>query len=78
MPYIVYNQYRFEKNGVNLSLTNIPEINKIQYGCYLSAGWDTINVYFMYGLNPIFKSANINNTAINASAFNFGLQFYIL
>lgn len=78
ISYLLYNQYKFEGNNQNLSLTNIPEINKIQYGCYLSAGWNTFNVYVLYGLNPVFKSATIGSNPINASTLNFGLQFYIL
>lgn len=76
--YLLYNQYKFEGDNQNLSLTNIPEINKIQYGCYLSAGWNTFNVYVLYGLNPLFKSTAIGLEPINATTLNFGLQFYIL
>ncbi len=76
--YSLYNQYKFETSSQVLSLTNIPEINKIQFGCYLTAGWNTFNIYVFYGLNPIFKSANIGDTAIKANTLNFGLQFYIL
>ena len=76
--YLVYNQYLFEGNNQNLSAVNIPEINKLQLGCYLSAGWNTFNVYVLYGLNSVFKSASIGATPINATTLNFGLQFYIL
>lgn len=78
VSYLLYNQYLFEGNNQNLVLTNIPEVNKIQYGCYVSAGWNTFNIYVLYGLNPLFKSAAIGTNPINASALNFGLQFYIL
>lgn len=76
--YLLYNQYVFEGNNQNLNLTNIPEINKLQLGCYLSAGWNTFNIYILYGLTPVFKSAAIATQPINASTLNFGLQFYIL
>lgn len=78
ISYLLYNQYQFEGNNQNLSLSNIPEINKIQLGCYLTAGWNTFNVYLLYGLNPVFKSANIGSNPITATTLNFGLQFYIL
>ena len=78
ISYLLQNQYTFEGNNQNLSLANIPEINKIQYGCYLTAGWNTFNVYVFYGLNPVFKSAFIGTNAIKATTLNFGLQFYIL
>ena len=76
--YMVYNQYKFESTNDIISLQNIPEVNKVQYGVYLSAGWDTFNIYLYYGLNPIFKSAFVGNEAIKTNTFNFGLQFYIL
>lgn len=76
--YSIYNQYKLETSSQVLSLTNIPEINKIQFGCYLTAGWNTFNIYVLYGLNPIFKSAAIGDTIIKANTLNFGLQFYIL
>ena len=78
ISYLIYNQYKFEAQNQNLSLTNISEINKIQYGIYLSAGWNTFNIYVLYGLNPVFKSASINSTPLNSSTLNLGLQFYIL
>ena len=78
LSYQIYNQYKFEGNGTVLSLTNIPQINKTQYGCYLAAGYDTLNVYFFYGLNPIFNLDAANTQNISAAALNFGLQFYIL
>ncbi len=76
--YSTYNQYKLETSSQVVALTNISEINKIQLGCYLTAGYNTFNLYVYYGLNPIFKSANINNTEIKATTLNFGLQFYIL
>lgn len=76
--YSIYNQYKLETSSQVLSLSNIPEINKIQVGCYLAAGYNTFNIYVYYGLNPIFKSAYIGDTAIKANYLNFGLQFYIL
>ena len=78
LSYQFYNQYKYEGVNPTVSMTNLPEINTIQYGAYLAAGYDTLNVYFYYGLNPIFKSAAIANQNINVAALNFGLQFYIL
>ncbi len=78
ISYMFYNQYKFEGNNQNVALTNISEINKIQYGCYVSTGWNTFNIYILFGLNPVFKSATIGLQPINATTLNFGLQFYIL
>ncbi|MCG2610124.1 PorT family protein [Flavobacterium sp. SM15] len=47
-------------------------INKWQYGTYMTAGYNTWNVYVYYGLNPIFKDGS------KLSDFTVGFMFYIL
>lgn len=47
-------------------------INKWQYGTYMTAGYNTWNVYVYYGLNPIFKEGS------KLSDFTVGFMFYIL
>jgi len=76
--YLIGDRYKF----VNDVQTNIykgnADLNKLQYGCYMAAGWNTWNFYAYYGLKPIFKSAKINGEEIKMVSFNVGLQFYIL
>lgn len=55
-----------EKNSV------LDDINRWQYGAYLSLGYNTWNPYVYYGLNPIF------NEGSKMSNFNIGFMFYIL
>ncbi|MRX39202.1 outer membrane beta-barrel protein [Flavobacterium sp. LC2016-23] len=61
-------------------VTNNPDINKLQYGTYLAAGYNTWNVYIYYGLNPLFKSSvkTISGQNVNIQTINAGLIFYIL
>jgi hypothetical protein len=60
-------------------INNNPDINKLQYGVYLSTGYNTWNLYLYYGLNPLFKSAKtVSGDNVNIKSLNAGLIFYIL
>lgn len=50
----------------------LDDINRWQYGAYLSFGFNTWNPYVYYGLNPIFKDGS------KMRNFNLGFMFYIL
>lgn len=54
------------------------DFNKILYGAYASAGYNTINVYVYYGLTPIFKTAAIDGEKIAMKSLQIGVIFYIL
>ncbi|MFM9826305.1 porin family protein [Flavobacterium sp.] len=69
----IYNNYQ-DKIIVN----NNPDFNKLNYGVYLAAGYNTINLYGYYGLNPIFQSAKIGTESIDMNSLNVGIIFYIL
>lgn len=55
-----------EKNNI------LDDVNRWQYGAYLSFGFNTWNPYIYYGLNPIFKDGS------EMRNFNLGFMFYIL
>ena len=78
VSYLLLDKYKFVNEIQTIVIKNNPDLNKFQYGCYLTAGWNTWNVYVYYSLNPIFKSAVINNQNIKMNTLNVGLQFYIL
>ncbi|HSD14485.1 MAG TPA: porin family protein [Flavobacterium sp.] len=50
----------------------IDNVNRWQYGTYVSAGYNTWNLHVYYGLNPIFKEGS------KLADLNFGFIFYIL
>jgi hypothetical protein len=50
----------------------------ILYGVYLSGGYNTINLYAYYGLNPLFKSAVVNGQQVDFKSLQLGIIFYIL
>ena len=77
--YNVINASKFNGDSGAYKLTNIDDLNKVEYGLTLSAGYNTWNIYFYYGLNPIFSdNAVLDGEVINMNAIKVGLMFYIL
>jgi hypothetical protein len=76
--YIFYSRASFKLDGLQ-KVKNLNAIEKLQYGLTISAGNGTWNFFTYYGLNPIFKNANLNNSeSIDFKDLKVGIQFYIL
>jgi hypothetical protein len=67
----VFNS-KLESTTENTKESILDEINRWQYGAYISVGFNTWNPYIYYGINPIFKEGS------KMSNFNVGFIFYIL
>ena len=76
--YLLYDKSVFDGAQGKVVVTGNKDFNKLQYGAYVSAGYNTINLYAYYGLNSIFKSAKIEDKSITMKALNIGIVFYIL
>lgn len=76
--YLLYDKSVFDSAQGKVVVTGNKDFNKLQYGAYVSAGYNTINLYAYYGLNSIFKSAKIEDKSITMKALNIGIVFYIL
>ncbi|MGA9637127.1 porin family protein [Flavobacterium sp.] len=76
--YLLYDNYIYIDDNIQKSITNNPDFDKLQYGIYLAAGYNTFNLYAYYGLNPLFKSAQIDGNKLAMQSLNLGLIFYIL
>ncbi|TDE05908.1 porin family protein [Flavobacterium sandaracinum] len=76
--YLLYDKSIFDSNAGKVEVTGNKDFNKFQYGAYVSSGYNTINLYLYYGLNPLFESAKVNGESINMKSLNFGIIFYIL
>jgi hypothetical protein len=77
--YVFSNRSVLDDGETTYKINNNPEINKFQYGAYISAGYNTWNVYFYYGLNPLFKDVKtISGEEVKMRTMNLGLIFYIL
>jgi hypothetical protein len=70
--YIFNSKLKLESTTENSKESISDEINRLQYGAYISVGFNTWNPYIYYGLNPIFKEGS------KMSNFNVGFIFYIL
>ena len=78
LSYLAYSKSVLENSEDRVVITNNADFNKFLYGLYVSAGYNTFNVYAYYGLNPIFKSAKIDGQKIDMNAVTVGVIFYIL
>lgn len=78
MSYLIYDKSVYEDAQGKIIVTNNKDFDKFQYGAYISAGYNTINVYAYYGLNSLFKSAKTSTESIDMNSLNIGIMFYIL
>ncbi len=78
LGYLLYDRSVYQDGLGKTIITNNNNFNKFQYGAYISAGYNTINVYAYYGLNSLFKSAKIGNESLKINSLNVGIMFYIL
>lgn len=77
--YLAYSKSVLENGDGRVVITNNADFNKLLYGLYLSAGYNTFNVYAYYGLNPVFKSTTtIEGLKTDMKVMNIGVVFYIL
>lgn len=77
--YVFMNSSKYKGSLGTIKNSNIDDINTLQYGLTLSAGYSTWNFHLYYGLNPVFKdSATLNSEPIDTSSIKIGLMFYIL
>ncbi|HEX9981321.1 MAG TPA: porin family protein [Flavobacterium sp.] len=78
VSYLFFDNYKFKGSGGDYAIDGNPDLNKFLYGAYLATGYNTWNFHIYYGINPIFKSARLNNQPIDMHTLNVGLMFYIL
>lgn len=78
MSYLIYDKSVYQDGNGKIVVSNNPDFNKLQYGTYLTLGYNSINVYTYYGLNPLFKSAKTATENIDMNSLHFGVMFYIL
>lgn len=60
-------------------LTQVLELERLQYACTLAAGYGTWNFYMNYSLSPFFNKNSLLDTGnLNMKTFGLGLMFYLL
>lgn len=78
LGYNFANRSRYIDADNRLSFTN-PDIRKLQYGAYLSFGYNTWNFYVQYQLNDLIENREtITGEPIDMRVLQLGLIFYIL
>ncbi|MDI9309374.1 MAG: porin family protein [Limnohabitans sp.] len=75
--YILFNESKYVDNTKAITVSNIPDLNKLQYGVYLTAGYNSWNIYAYYGFSKLFNK-NFDGTNQGFNTLNVGLMFYIL
>jgi hypothetical protein len=78
MSYLLFDKSVYEDNLGKIIVTNNKDFNKFLYGAYLSAGYNSINVYAYYGLNTFFQLGKTTTESIGMNSLNVGIMFYIL
>ncbi len=79
LSYMFSNRSVLSDGETTYKITNNPNITKFQYGAYVATGYNTWNIYFYYGLNPLFKSIKTSSGEnVVVRTINAGLIFYIL
>ncbi len=80
LSYIFSDKSILKKGDTTYKISNNKDINQFQYGVYISAGYNTWNVYCYYGLNGLFDKSvkTVSGDSIGVNAMNIGLIFYIL
>lgn len=75
--YLILDKTKFV-GETTITVFNNKDFDKIQYGPYIAFGYNTWNFHAYYGLNPLFKSAEMNGDKIKMTTLNIGLMFYVL
>lgn len=78
LSYLLYDRSVLRSGLGDSIISSNPDFNKLLYGLYAAAGYGGANLYIYYGLNPIFKTAQIAGAKVDAKSLNIGLIFYIL
>lgn len=80
LSYIFSDKSILKDGETTYKISNNKDVNQFQYGVYVSAGYNTWNVYCYYGLNGLFDKSvkTLSGESINMKAMNIGLIFYIL
>ena len=79
LSYLVLNKSKYVQGNEKVRIFGNDDFNKLQYGAYISFGYNTWNFHAYYGLNSLFKSeAKIDGKSIDMNTLNIGLMFYIL
>lgn len=78
LSYLIYDQYKYRGDSGDYTISHNPDLSKLMYGIYLSAGYNTWNINVYYSLNEFYENGNVGNQPVGMRTLNMGLMFYIL
>ncbi len=78
MGYLLYDKSIYKDVSDKIVVSKNSDFNSFQYGTYVSVGYNSINIYANYSLNPLFQNAKTNGASIDMNSLNIGVIFYIL
>ncbi|MCB9426458.1 MAG: outer membrane beta-barrel protein [Flavobacteriales bacterium] len=76
MSYVFYDRSYFSNQFITYELTYNREFRRWTCSVFTTIGWNTWNLYFSYGLQPLYETTYTPLKKLNA--LEFGLMFYIL
>jgi hypothetical protein len=78
--YAYWYQAKFKQDGNTVSQTDIPEFNQTRLAATLSFGYNKVNFFAYYSINPFFEGAVTSNTqeSVEFRTIKLGILFYIL
>ncbi len=75
--YLLNATSRYEGTFGKHSFKNSDLLSRSNLGVYISAGFNTWNLYGYYGFKPLYNK-NVIDNASHINMLNVGLMFYIL
>jgi len=77
--YIFSSVSKFQGEPEDSKIKSLDDLNDLQYGLTLSAGYDQFNIHIYYGLNTLFNDdAKLNGQSLDMNLIKLGLIIYIL
>jgi hypothetical protein len=77
--YVIASNSKLKASSGTSKVNGLSDLNKLQYGLTLSAGYDTWNVQIYYGLNSLFNDvATTEGVPVDMKLVKIGLIFYLL
>jgi len=78
VAYLIYSKSKYIDSFESIITKNNTDFSKIQYGITLATGYGTWNIYFYYGLKPLFNRVSLDNKRVNMRDMSIGVRFYIM
>ena len=78
--YLYHFKSAFVDGSGTFNQTDLPELERLRIAATLSFGWNTVNFFFNYNINPLFTDDAVieNGETVGLNPFKIGLMFYIL